>query len=138
MPSQQRLTGLIDILLQENATETEWLVFKSNYVSPQDTGEYISALSNGAALKSRPFGYLVFGIDDVTHEVGNTTYDFQKEKVGNENLENWLRRLLSPDIPFTVCSAPQSCSFRNTGSIHTSHIFRRQGLHKDRKLQAEP
>ena len=102
MPTQQELISLIDILLQENDTETEWLEFKSNYVSPQDVGEYISALSNGAALKSRPFGYLIFGIDDVTHEVGNTTYDFQKEKVENENLENWLRRLLSPDIPFTV------------------------------------
>ncbi len=38
MPSQWRLTGLIDYLLQENTSETEWLEFKSNYVSPQDTG----------------------------------------------------------------------------------------------------
>ncbi len=75
-------------------------------------GEYISALSNGAALKSRPFGYLIFGIDDVTHEVKNTTYDFQKEKVGNENLENWLRRLLSPDIPFTVHTVEYAAKHR--------------------------
>ena len=102
MQSREELISLIDILRLENSSETEWLEFKSNYISNRDVGEYISALSNGAALKSRPFGYLVFGIDDQTHEVRNTTYDFQKQKEGNENLENWLRRLLDPSIPFTV------------------------------------
>ena len=34
-------------ILRAEDTETEWLEFKSNYLSNQDIGEYISALSNG-------------------------------------------------------------------------------------------
>lgn len=45
---------------------------------------------------------MIFGIDDITHEVKNTSYKFYNQKVGNENLENWLERLLSPKIPFSV------------------------------------
>ena len=48
MYSNQDLIELVDILRAEE-TETEWLEFKSNHVSNQDIGEYISALSNGAA-----------------------------------------------------------------------------------------
>lgn len=55
MQNKDELINLIDILRLENTAETEWLEFKSNYVSNQDIGEYISALSNGAALKGRPF-----------------------------------------------------------------------------------
>lgn len=51
MYSNQALIELVDILRAED-TETEWLEFKSNYLSNQDIGEYISALSNGAALRA--------------------------------------------------------------------------------------
>lgn len=38
---------LIELVVRnENSTETQWLEFKENYASPQDIGEYISALSN--------------------------------------------------------------------------------------------
>ena len=101
MYSNQDLIELVDILCAEEA-ETEWLEFKSNHVSNQDIGEYISALSNGAALKGRPFGYLIFGVDDETHEVIGTTFDYRKQKQGNEDLENWLKRLTDPKIGFMI------------------------------------
>ncbi len=93
------LVELVDILRAEEV-ETEWLEFKSNYVSNSDLGEYISALSNAAALWGRPYAYLIFGIDDKTHEVVGTTYDYRKQKQGNEDLENWLSRLVEPKIGF--------------------------------------
>ena len=68
--------------------------------SPQDIGEYISALSNAAALWGRPYAYLIFGIKDDTHEVVGTTYDYRRQKQGNEDLENWLNRLVEPRIGF--------------------------------------
>ena len=34
--------------------ETEWVEFKHNNDDPQTIGEYISALSNSAALLARP------------------------------------------------------------------------------------
>ena len=101
MYSNQELIELVDILRAEE-TETEWLEFKSNHVSNQDIGEYISALSNGAALKGRPFGYLIFGVDDKTHKVIGTTFDYRKQKQGNEDLENWLKRLTDPKIGFMI------------------------------------
>lgn len=100
MYSNQDLIELIDILRSEE-TETEWLEFKSNYLSNQDIGEYISALSNGAALWGRPYAYLIFGVDDKTHEVVSTTFDYRKTKQGNEDLENWLNRLVEPKIGFS-------------------------------------
>ena len=43
--------------------ETEWLEFKQNYVNEEDVGEYISALSNSAALCGKVTAYMVWGVD---------------------------------------------------------------------------
>ena len=47
--------------------ETEWVEFKCNNKQPHMIGEYISALSNSAALCERPKAYLVWGVDDATN-----------------------------------------------------------------------
>lgn len=80
--------------------ETEWIEFKCNNKEPHMIGEYISALSNSAALWNRPKGYLVWGVDDGTHEIVGTEFKYRKMKKGNEELEAWLSRLLSPRINF--------------------------------------
>ncbi|OQB55663.1 MAG: Divergent AAA domain protein [Deltaproteobacteria bacterium ADurb.Bin151] len=90
-------------LLQELCklpSETEWLEFKHNYADPQEIGEYLSALSNSAALCGKAHAYLVWGIDDKTHDIVGTDFSPFKVKIGNEELENWLLRLLSPKIHF--------------------------------------
>jgi hypothetical protein len=43
------LAGLLHEL-RKLPNETEWVEFKANYADPQEIGEYISALSNAAAL----------------------------------------------------------------------------------------
>lgn len=63
----------------------------------------MSALSNGAALAGKAFAYVLWGIDDTTQEVVGTTFDPASTKVGNEDLENWLLRLLAPNIAFQFC-----------------------------------
>lgn len=80
--------------------ETEWLEFKRNNERPEDIGEYISALSNSAALFNKAHGYLIWGVDDASHEIVGTDFDPRGAKVGNEELENWLLRLINPKIPF--------------------------------------
>ncbi len=50
-------------------TETEWVEFKVNNTNPEVIGKNISALSNGAALHGRPFGYLIWGVEDSTHDI---------------------------------------------------------------------
>ena len=52
--------------------ETEWVEFKSNKVNPQEIGEYISALSNSAALCGKTNAYLVWGVADETHEIARS------------------------------------------------------------------
>jgi predicted HTH transcriptional regulator len=80
------------------AREYECSEFKQNNFNPDETGEYISAISaisNSAALIKEPAGFIVWGVDDVTHHIVGTAFRPHKEKVGNEELENWLSHHLS-------------------------------------------
>lgn len=98
-PSQDRLLSRVRELLRA-PQETDWLEFKVNYDAPEDIGEYISALSNGAALAGRNHGYLLWGIDDVSHDVVGTRFSPTRAKKGAEPLQNWLHRLLTPSVDF--------------------------------------
>lgn len=81
-------------------SETEWLEFKHNKADAEEIGEYCSALVNAALLSGKATAYLIWGIDDKTHEIIGTTFKPEQTKVGNEALDNWLIRLLSPKIDF--------------------------------------
>ncbi len=78
--------------------ETEWLEFKVNNSSPDEIGEYISALSNAAALYQKANGYLIWGIENGTHRVVGTTFNPQSAQKGNESLINWLSHMLNPRL----------------------------------------
>jgi len=54
--------------------ETEWFEFKKADTDFNELGRYFSALSNEANLKSQPFGWLIFGVEDGTHKVLGTQY----------------------------------------------------------------
>jgi len=93
------LNGLVTELRKLPA-ETGWLEFKVKNSKPEDIGEYLSALSNTAALQGQPHGYIVWGVKETSHEVVGTHFSPGKSKVGNEDLENWLTRLLNPKLHF--------------------------------------
>lgn len=80
--------------------ETEWLEFKHNNDDPQMIGEYISALSNSAALNGKTNAYMLWGVEDKTHKIVGTNFNPFSAKKGGEALENWLLRLLEPKIDF--------------------------------------
>jgi ATP-dependent DNA helicase RecG len=94
---QSRLDELLRLPL-----ETEWVEFKHNNDNPQEIGEYISALSNSAALHGKTESYLIWGIKDAGHTIVGTTFQPKRAKKGNEELEHWLLRQLSPRIDFTI------------------------------------
>jgi len=100
---KQDLEYLLDKLVSL-PKETEWVEFKSGggRVSPEQIGEYISAMSNGATISNQPFGYLVWGIEDVTHRIIGTSFHFNNKKKGNQDLELWIRNLFSPKINFEI------------------------------------
>lgn len=98
-----RTNGYLQGLLRELKDlpkETEWVEFKLNNQNPVEMGEYISALANSAALCEKAYGYMVWGIDDDTHDVVGTTFRPGQTKKGNEELENWLLCQLNPKIHF--------------------------------------
>ena len=81
-------------------SEAGWLEFKVNNDKPDEIGEYISALSNSAALYGKSHAYLIWGVDNNTHDYVGTTFIPSETKVGNEEIESWLLRLLTPRIYF--------------------------------------
>ncbi len=81
--------------------EPEWVEFKVNQATaPNEIGEYISALANGAALNGETAAYMLWGVTDDVHAVIGTQFKPSMTKQGGEPLENWLRRGLTPPMDF--------------------------------------
>ena len=81
--------------------ESPWIEFKLNDATTQDEiGEYISALSNTAALFNKNHALMIWGINDATHTIEGTTFDPEKFKKGNQSLALWVSTLLNPQIQF--------------------------------------
>jgi ATP-dependent DNA helicase RecG len=86
-------------------SESEWLEFKMNNDKPDMIGEYISAIANSACLCDRRYGYLIFGVTDDTHEIIGTEFNPLKSKIGNEDIEPWLYRMVEgTDFSFFTTS----------------------------------
>lgn len=98
--------------------ETEWVEFKQDRWEPEEVGEYISALANSAALENRPHAYLVWGVENETHRIVGTTFRPSMATKGSEELENWLCRLLEPQVAlkyFEVELENKTCSIIQIG-----------------------
>lgn len=102
MTSDSRPEYLLSLVneLRRLPAETEWLEFKENNADANEIGENISALANSAALYGKPKAYVIWGVGDGTHQVVGTTFCPAITRVGNEQLENWLSRLLEPGCQF--------------------------------------
>jgi predicted HTH transcriptional regulator len=57
-------------------------------------------LANAAALNGKAFAYLVWGVEDQSHHIVGTSFSPGATRKGNEPLETWLLRLLTPKIHF--------------------------------------
>lgn len=80
--------------------ETQWVEFKHNNYLPEMIGQDISALANSATLHEKSCAYMLWGVDDTTHEIVGTEFNMQTVKKGQQELENWLRSLLSKNADF--------------------------------------
>ena len=93
----------LDLLVKELCKlpdETGWVEFKHNNDEPHMIGEDISALANSAVLADRSHAYMIWGVDDGTHEIIGTKVRLKQVKKGNQEIENWLRYLLSKNADF--------------------------------------
>ena len=66
--------------------ETTWVEFKHNNWSPQMIGEDISALANSAVLADRNYAYMIWGVEDETHNIVGTDVRLPLEKKGNQEI----------------------------------------------------
>lgn len=133
--------------LRKLPNETEWVEFKENNSKPEEIGEYLSALSNSAALLGKVNGYVIWGIDNSSHEIVGTNFKPNAVKVGNEELENWLFRLLSPKINFhfytldldgvTVVLLEIGAAFRHPVRFKTDEFIRIGSYKKNLKSHPE-
>jgi len=94
---------LLERLLAE-PRETDWLEWKRNNADPQEIGEYISALANSGALAGSRHGFLVWGVDDATHELVGTAFDPGATRVQAQDLQHWLITQLKPQLSFVFHS----------------------------------
>ncbi len=94
---------MIDLIINEaieHTYESPWIELKHNNYKPDEIGEYISALSNMAALFDKEHAFMIWGVDDKTHEVIGTDFDPQAQKVGNQGLDLWISTQLEPQVQF--------------------------------------
>ena len=86
--------------LRKLPNELQWVEFKHNNYKPEMIGKDISALANSATLCEKQRAYMIWGVNDTTHEIVWTEFNLQSLKKGNQELENWLRSLLSSNADF--------------------------------------
>lgn len=80
--------------LRSHPREGLTVEFKSNLSEPKAIGEYLSALANSAAALDRhDRAWLVWGVEDGTHEVTGTSFNpFDMKAEGNQGLIMWLEQ----------------------------------------------
>ena len=64
---------LISLLKNDENEYIEYKEAKNNF-DFNELGRYFSALSNGANLMGKQYGWLIFRVSDKTHEFVNTNY----------------------------------------------------------------
>jgi ATP-dependent DNA helicase RecG len=76
--------------------EANWAEFKQNKFSDEAAGKYVSGLANAAMLERKKAAYMVWGVEDETHEIVGTSVRIGERKVGNEDFLFWLDKMLRP------------------------------------------
>lgn len=90
-------------------SENEIVEFKAakNNFDVDDLGKYFSALSNEANLRERDFGWIVFGVDNKTHEVIGTSFKNGEQalnKLKQDMSQHTTDNLIFRDvIPINIC-----------------------------------
>lgn len=95
----ERLINIVNEL-RAYSSEEEWFEFKDSWYDESGIAEYISSMSNAAAMHGEEMAYLIWGVHDKTHELTDTTFSYQRDVKG-EPLEHYLARQITPDIGFS-------------------------------------
>lgn len=92
--------GFLIACFDENINEeiiTEIAKQKPYYFVMRDSS---MASDSVAAYAEKSCAYMIWGINDKTHEIVGTNYNQYSLKIGNQEIESWLRNLLSKNAEF--------------------------------------
>lgn len=95
--NDEELKKLIDDL-RALPSENETVEFKLNNFDIKTIGVRISALANSANLGNLKNAYLVFGIEDETHNIVGTKFSPKTAKEGNQSFEFLLNKKITPTL----------------------------------------
>lgn len=107
MTDADRLTALVEEYRELDA-ETGWVEFKVSYSDPEMIGSLISAISNAARLADKACGYVMWGINNETHDIVGTDFRPGSAKAKGHPLEFWLAQMIAPSLPLTFKEAPHA------------------------------
>lgn len=96
---------LFDTLIQHPENEVVEFKKAENIKFIEQLGPYVSALSNEANLRDKPFAWLIFGVDDKTRQVVGTKYA--------ENPSPKLKLDISRDTTYNLTIREQIVIIRN-------------------------
>jgi ATP-dependent DNA helicase RecG len=97
MENPERFIALVD-QLASIGHELPHVEFKANNWDPERVGTLVSAISNAARIADEPCGYIVWGIDDNSHDIVGTQFRPAKEKASGQPFELWLANAISPNL----------------------------------------
>lgn len=78
--------------------EQNWVEFKTSMFNPETVGKYISGLANAAMLERQKAAYMVWGVEDASHDIVGTSVRLETEKKGDELFLFWMSKYLRPKI----------------------------------------
>lgn len=86
--------------LRSLPAENEWVEFKEakNTFHSNELGVYFSALSNEANLQNKPFGWLIFGVEDKAKKIVGT--NFRSNRSSLDNLKHEISVNTSAGLSF--------------------------------------
>ena len=102
--TQKELESMLEEF-RASPAEPSWLEFKTGLKDSVQIAKYISGLANVAAYAGSTHGYLVWGVQNGTHEIVGTDFDpdvVLAEK--NQPLRLWLRLVVKPQIQYEFYS----------------------------------
>jgi ATP-dependent DNA helicase RecG len=95
----ERDVALIDEL---RTAENALVEFKHNNCDAKLIAKLCSALSNAARIDNKDFAYVLWGIDDASHNVIGTSFNPESVKPdSNTVLQLWLAQRLKPSVAFS-------------------------------------
>lgn len=88
--------------LQKSHNRNSCTLLLEKPLTPDELGQYISALANSAVLESLPYAYALWGINNQNNQIIGTSYKPYEETNNGITIKSWLIQYLSSNVDFSI------------------------------------